>query len=379
MPQGLGLAHLIIVWKLDISHILFVGRFKGSIISRGIRGEPMRRKKKNKSQNVPSPTLPPLPAMPLPPNAGGPPMPNMPLPPLQPAPGTLPPAPMPAPQPLPVTPQVTPPIPAPMPAPIAAPAPAEVSEESNEYGELWAKRSAKPLPQIYGAIDRLGSGEAGSLLDRYSDRFGHSLDRDIIVLRKKEREEALNEIRSEPVVELLDTEEPDRLTEVEEELRSLKPQYEAAKAAQNKDTLKLLVPQLESLMRERKELKGIPSTPKPKRAKVEQTPEPEAILEESVEDELDDADELFTQFFTIVNDLLGDELPEKAIEAFMSSESFELFKEVGANPAAIDDERRGEFFKIIDEQLGNMPDESISTFVESGDFALYKQISEMYA
>ena len=63
----------------------------------------------------------------------------------------------------------------------------------------------------------------------------------------------------------------------------------------------------------------------------------------------------------------------------MASDGFELFKEVGADPAAIDDDRRGEFFKIIDEQLGNMPDESINSFVESGDFALYKQISQMYA
>ena len=72
-------------------------------------------------------------------------------------------------------------------------------------------------------------------------------------------------------------------------------------------------------------------------------------------------------------------MPEDAIETFMASEGFELFKEVGANPAGIEDERRGEFFKIIDEQLGNMPDESITAFVDSGDFALYKQISEMYA
>ena len=93
---------------------------------------------------------------------------------------------------------------------------------------------------------------------------------------------------------------------------------------------------------------------------------------------MDDADVLFSQFFTIVNDLLGDELPEEAIETFLASDGFELFKEVGADPASIDDERRGEFFKIIDEQLGNMPDSSISAFVESGDFAIYKQISEMY-
>ena len=165
----------------------------------------MRRRKKNKSPQTPPSPLPPLPGMP--------PLPGAPLPP-------LPDAPVPAPLPQPELP------PAPTPMPLEQPpAPSEAEEPSNEYGDLWAKRSAKPLPQIYGAIDRLGTGESGSLLDRYSDRFGHELDRDIIVLRKKEREEALNEARGAPVVELLDEEEPDRLTEVENMLRELKPQY----------------------------------------------------------------------------------------------------------------------------------------------------------
>ena len=333
----------------------------------------MRRKKKNKSQNVPATPLPPLPGMPLPPPVGGQPLPGMPLPPIPSTSEALPPAPMPVPETLPQESLEAPPLPTPTPVP----APQATPEKStNEYGDLWAKRSAKPLPQIYGAIDRLGSGETGSLLDRYSDRFGHSLDRDIIVLRKKEREEALNEIRAEPVVELLDAEEPDRLSEVEDELRSLKPQYEEAKSAQDKAALKTLVPQLEALMRERKALKGISSAPKPMKAAIAVEPEEE---EQAVEAEMDDSDELFTQFFGIVNDLLGDELPEEAIETFMASDGFDLFKEVGADPSSIDDERRGKFFKIIDEQLGNMPDESISAFVESGDFALYKQISEMYA
>jgi len=140
-----------------------------------LRGEGMRRRKKNKStETTPSP-LPPLPGLPPLPSAPTPdplPLPDMPA------------APLPTPLPTPATPQ-----------PVAPQAPVleQQEEASNEYGDLWAKRSAKPLPQIYGAIDRLGSGETGSLLDRYSDRFGHSLDRDIIVLRKKEREDALNE------------------------------------------------------------------------------------------------------------------------------------------------------------------------------------------
>lgn len=296
--------------------------------------------------------MPPLPGAPLPPLPAAP----TPEPTPQPA---LPPAPVPTANPLPAAPQI--------------PAPSAPDKPKNEYGDLWAKRSAKPLPQIYGAIDRLGSGETGSLLDRYSDRFGHSLDRDIIVLRKKEREEALNQARSAPVVELLDEEDPDRLTEVENLLRELKPQYKSAKASGDKDALRTLVPQLEELMAERRALM---SQPVPAAVAAE-----EEEQDESGDDEdaiIDEADELFSQFFTIVNDLLGDELPEDAIEAFLASDGFDLFKEVGADPSAIDDERRGEFFKIIDEQLGNMPDASISAFVESGDFGIYKQISEMY-
>ncbi len=325
----------------------------------------MRRRKKNKSTQTPQPSLPPLPNLP--------PLPDAPLPPLPEA--SLPPLPaVPTPDPLaqsPLPPHVNPiageqTVPTPQ-------TPIEPESTSNEYGELWAKRSAKPLPQIYGAIDRLGSGESGSLLDRYADRFGHELDRDIIVLRKKEREDAINEARGAPSVELLDQDEPDRLTEVEDLIRDLKPQYKEAKASGDKETLRVIVPQLEKLMHERRNLmsESAPVT------------NPEPVVEEQTstaeEDPADDeADELFSQFFNIVNDLLGDELPEDAIQAFLASDGFELFKQVGADPKAIDDEQRGEFFKIIDEQLGNMPDSSIQAFVESGDFTIYKQISEMY-
>ena len=321
----------------------------------------MRRRKKNKSSDSPPSPLPPLPGMPPLPGAPLPPLPAAPIPEPQPLEG-LPAAPLP-PQPE-VPPVETQPV---------APAP---DKPADEYGELWAKRSAKPLPQIYGAIDRIGSGESGSLLDRYSDRFGHSLDRDIIVLRKKEREEALKEARGAPVVELLDEEEPDRLTVVENRLRELKPQYKSAKASGDKEALRTLVPELEALMAERRTLMA---KPEPVEAAVESEEATEESVAEEQETTYDEADQLFAQFFTIVNDLLGDELPEEAIEAFLASDGFELFKEVGADPSAIDDERRGEFFKIIDEQLGNMPDASISAFVESGDFAIYKQISEMYA
>ena len=139
-----------------------------------------RKNKKKTAAQPPNPALPPAPL---------PPLPGMPLPapdasmlPDLPVPNELPPADMP------VTPE--------------SPAPSLLTEANNlqqpteakasdEYGDLWAKKSNKPLPQIYGHIDRISSGEAGSLLDRYADRFGHSLDRDIIVLRKQQHDEKM--------------------------------------------------------------------------------------------------------------------------------------------------------------------------------------------
>ena len=66
-----------------------------------------------------------------------------------------------------------------------------IAKESG-YNELWAKRSEKPLQQIYGHIDRI-SNKSWILLDRYADRFGHSLDREIIVMRKAAMEEKVAE------------------------------------------------------------------------------------------------------------------------------------------------------------------------------------------
>ena len=122
------------------------------------------------------------------------------------------PPPLPDPEPeLPPVPDEQPPLPAPpvmdLP-PLPAPAPeatVEIQEssdtdenvgatndETEDYRELWKRRSDKSLPQMYGAIDRIGSGEIGSLLDRYSDRFGHELDREIIVMRRAEQDARLS-------------------------------------------------------------------------------------------------------------------------------------------------------------------------------------------
>ena len=161
------------------------------------------KKDKDGKDLPPPPGLPPLPM---------PPAPGMPLPP---PPGNLPmpPAPTPA-MPTPAVP-ASPPMPSPpaptMPAtavieeqqspvakpaiealpPSPAPEPVVEEEKKDSYAGLYAKKSGKPLQQVYGHIDRISQGEIGSLLERYSDRFGHELDRDIIVMRKEERDDRI--------------------------------------------------------------------------------------------------------------------------------------------------------------------------------------------
>ena len=326
--------------------------------------------------------LPPAPAMdaplPLPPA----PVMDAPLPlPLPPAPVMdaplplpLPPAPvMDAPLPLPPAPVMEAVLP-PAPAVVAAVAEPTASQTDSSYGDLWAKRSDKPLPQIYGHIDRIANSEAGSLLDRYADRFGHSLDRDIIVLRKQQIEDKVSEIRDAPTVELMSAETiglevdenmdlSEQLSAVEDELRSLKPEYQSAKSSGDSELLSQLRPQLESLMAHRKELQLI----------IASTEEP-VVAQEATENAVD----LFTSFVSIVDDLLGSNLPEDVVAEFIESPDFQIYQQVGSDPQSADEELRAAFFSIVDGQLGNMDGSDIQVFVESEQFEVYQTVGKMY-
>ena len=305
------------------------------------------------------------------------PLPGMPIPP----PGALPtPLPLPdAPAPLPL-PEAPAPLPLPeAPAPLPLPdAPAPVAqaaaepEAKNEYGEMWAKRSTKPLQQIYGHIDRLAKKETGSLLDRYADRFGHSLDREIIVLRKKEHDSKVSEIRDAPVVELIEDEESgdlqSQLSAIEDELRTLKPEYQAAKASGDSEVLSQLRPVLEGLMAERKSIMAM----------IDGSMEP-TVAEEAVEsEESSDEDELFASFVSIVDDLLGSKLSEEIVSEFLQSEEFAIYEQVGMNPVEAEHDLRVQFVAIVDEQLGNMSGESVTEFTQTEEFSIYEAIATLY-
>jgi len=313
-----------------------------------------RKNKKKSAPEQPNLNLPPAPL---------PPMPGMPLP--LPDAASMPPLP-------------TPPMPA-VTEPVKIEEPVQENPDKEEdYNELWAKKSNKPLPQIYGHIDRISSGEAGSLLDRYADRFGHALDRDIIVLRKQQHDDKIAQVRDAPVVELLEDDvaelsTEDQLAQIEDEIRTLKPGYQQAKADGDAELLAELKPQLESLLKERKQLQLLLSdTTAEESSSSPSTESAPVVAQESTEEDL------FITFVAIVDELLGSNLPPNVVEKFVESDDFSVYQAVGSDPQSADDDLRSLFFNIVDGQLGNMDSESIDSFVGSSDFKIYSTIGEMY-
>ena len=313
--------------------------------------------------------------------------------------------PMPAPEPIELPPLPTPepielpPLPAPS-QPELPPLPTPVDENPNEevvaveekveapvdtddYRELWKRRSDKSLPQMYGAIDRIGNREIGSLLDRYSDRFGHELDREIIVMRRAEQDARREAV---PVVELISAPDEDdeddslesQLSEVEELLRPLQKEYKSAESNAEK---KRLAPALKALIAERKILLGVISGELDE-SELDEIPERPAIPgQEEVDDESEDDDveevDQFTEFFGVINNLLGD-MPEDWVNNFLESKGFALFQKVGEDPGAANTKTRKKFFIMINNELGSMPEDMLDEFVSSPDFELYKLMGEMY-
>ena len=208
----------------------------------------------------------------------------------------------------------------------------EVAESSStDFNTHWQNRKAADPTltvgnrgSMYGHIDRIASGNVGTLLDRFSDRFGSELDREIIVLRKKQQQE-MREIK--PTVELIQA-----------------PSDDGHWFSSDEDS------------------------------------EPQGDLEEeqTAEGNIEgDSEDEFEDFFNIVNTLLGN-MPDDFVQEFIESESFNLFQNIGADPVNTDNETRSEFFKMINSELGNLPEDKINDFVTSPDFEVYTRIGAIY-
>lgn len=201
---------------------------------------------------------------------------------------------------------------------------AELEDDSDDFQAAWERKkgenptlSSDNRDRMYGHIDRIATGEVGTLLDRFSDRFGSELDREIIVLRKKQQQE-MRDIK--PTVELISAPEED---------------YEAE----------------------------------------EDDEDGEFETESSVDEH--DEDDQFPEFFNVVNDLLGG-MPDDFVESFVASDDFALFQAVGSDPAGTAEDSRAEFFHMINKVLGDLPDDKINEFVQSAEFELFQAMGEIY-
>ena len=284
----------------------------------------------------------------------------------------------------------------------------EIAEaKASEYASLWERTSDKPLPQVYGHIDRLGSDEVGSLLERYSDRFGHSLDREIIVMRQKEQQQRLAAIKDAPTIELIDDEVSSEIeTEVkiesieesvkedspaveeqelypeldpkveaqlekkvvviEKEIKNLEPKFKLAQQRKQKSKINKLGPKLKSLVEQRDLLFDVLDGIKPL----------DALKTKKEETDSKNVDD-FPEFVAVVDELLG-KMPDEAVEEFVKSKDFEIYKQVGSDPGSVSEDMKVQFFKLVDKKLGQMPEDEIEAFVNSKNFSIYQEAGVKY-
>ena len=52
--------------------------------------------------------------------------------------------------------------------------------------------------------------------------------------------------------------------------------------------------------------------------------------------------------------LLGDHLPESIVNDFIASEDFAIYQEVAQSPDTADETRAPHYYRMVDDQLGNM-------------------------
>ncbi len=244
-------------------------------------------------------------------------------------------------------------------------------QTNTDFKTIWAKRKASDpsirienRQSMYGHIDRLAKGEVGTLLDRFQDRFGSELDKEIIVLRKKQQQE----MRSiKPTVELISIPDKDESMNFNEFLESMNDSDFISKVSEvtNISSEKLTNFSKSELR------KFFTAADKDNSGTVDFNEFVEAVLD------LDTSKDEFVTFFNIVNNLLGD-APEEFINNFIASQNFALFEKVGKDSASSTNDERSQFFQMINNVLGDLPEDSINNFVNSPDFEIFSRMGELY-
>ena len=249
--------------------------------------------------------------------------------------------------------------------------PAVSNEMPSDFKSVWDRRkssdptiSRSSRDNIYERINRISSGKGDSLMERYADRFGSDLDREIIVLRKKEQHD-LSSIK--PTVELISGPSNTEMT-LDEFIEAMDDAEFVTRVANKTGVSVDKIAELD--------IDSMKSFFERADADNSGTLDFDEFVNGIIQS-FRSHDEDFSHFFTVVNGLLG-ELPDDKANAFIESDGFAMFREVGASPESTEVETRGEFFKMVNELLVDLPDLVMKSFTESPDFDLYKQIAQRY-
>ena len=264
-----------------------------------------------------------------------------------------------------------------------------------------SQSSSTNTDQMYGHIDRIATGNVGTLLDRFSNRFGSDLDREIIVLRKKEQQ-AMREVK--PTIELISVpgqEEQDDSNEGEEEnpeftkselnelksrienrIRPLKKRFDTAKSKRKTAEVRKLQPELKQMVEDRKiviaAIDGDFDSEEIEELLDEYPEEEEIEIEvETESDEVlsDEDNEDFVEFVELANELLG-MMPSSFQKDFLAGDSFDFYKQVYSKPADANEEERSKFVDLINNELSSAPDEVLVRLKQDIDLA--RRVKERY-
>ena len=254
---------------------------------------------------------------------------------------------------------------------LSANSPSQSIEQPSDFKSVWNKRktsnpsiSSDSRDSIYNRIERISTGRGESLMDRYSDRFGSDLDREIIVLRKKGQDDLAS---IKPTVELISEASKNEMS-LPEFLEAMDDSDFVGRVAQKTGVSVEKIDELDlDSMQEFFE-----SADKDNSGSLDFDEFVNGIIQS-----FRSYDEDFSHFFTVVNGLLG-QLPDDKTLAFIESDGFKLFETVGNDPKSTDKESRGDFFTMVNELLVDLPEAVMKSFTESNDFDLYKEIASRY-
>ena len=254
---------------------------------------------------------------------------------------------------------------------LSADSPSQTPDQPSDFKSVWDKRktsnpsiSSGSRDSIYNRIDRISTGRGESLMDRYADRFGSDLDREIIVLRKKDQDDLAT---IKPTVELISEASKNEMS-LEEFLEAMDDSDFVRRVA---DKTGVSVDKIDELDMESMQA-FFEKADKDNSGSLDFDEFVNGIIQS-----FRSYDEDFSHFFTVVNGLLG-QLPDDKTLEFIESDGFKLFEVVGNDPKAIDKESRGEFFTMVNELLVDLPEAIMKSFTESNDFDLYKLIASRY-